>query len=75
MQARPDLPPTPWLILSPAGLELLYRMADFCRGLGDGRCRWLVEIDIDLRAVLARTPDGIVALILSVVSRWMIVST
>lgn len=72
VRARPDLPPTPWLIPESAGLELLYRMADFCRPdwvmMVDAD--WLVETDIDLRAVLARTPDDIVALMCPMVSRW-----
>lgn len=60
------------LIPESAGLELLYRMADFCRPdwvmMVDAD--WLVETDIDLRAVLARTPDDIVALMCPMVSRW-----
>src|SRR5215813_4211800 len=39
VHARWDLPATPWLIPEPPGLELLYRMADFCRP------DWIVMID------------------------------
>ena len=41
VRARSDLPRTPWLIPEPPGLELLYRMADFCQP------DWIVMIDSD----------------------------
>lgn len=41
VRARADLPSTPWLIPESTGLDLLYRMADFCRP------DWMVMVDAD----------------------------
>ncbi|EUA85586.1 hypothetical protein I551_8041 [Mycobacterium ulcerans str. Harvey] len=72
LRARFDLPATPWLIPESTGLELLYRMADFCRPdwvmMVDAD--WLVETDIDVRAALARTPEDVAALLGPIVSSW-----
>ncbi|RFZ09488.1 putative peptidase [Mycobacterium marinum] len=72
VRARSDLPATPWLIPESTGLELLYRMADFCRPdwvmMVDAD--WLVETDIDVRAALARTPEDVAALLCPIVSSW-----
>ncbi|BBX96117.1 peptidoglycan DD-metalloendopeptidase family protein [Mycobacterium lacus] len=72
VRARPDLPPTPWLIPESTGLELLYRMADFCRP------DWIVMVDSDqvvaadgdIREVLARTPDDVAALMCPMIPSW-----
>ncbi len=69
VRARSDLPRTPWLIPEPPGLELLYRMADFCQP------DWIVmidsdqvvEADVDVREVLAGTPADVAALMCDVV--------
>jgi len=72
VRARSDLPSTPWLIPEPPGLELLYRMADFC-------CPdWVimidsdqvVEADVDVRDVLAATPDDVAALMCPMIPSW-----
>lgn len=72
VRARSDLPPTPWLIPESAGLELLYRMADFCRPdwivMIDADQR--VEADTDIRDVLSRTPSGVAALMCPMVPGW-----
>jgi hypothetical protein len=70
--AHPELPDTPWLIPEGSGLELLYRMADFCRP------DWVVmidadqtiEADVDVRALLTKTPPETVALLCPIVSVW-----
>lgn len=72
VRARADLPRTPWLIPEPPGLELLYRMADFCQP------DWIVMIDsdqiveanVDIRDVLARTPADIAALMCPMIPAW-----
>ncbi len=72
VRARSDLPATPWLIPESAGLELLYRMADFCRP------DWVVMIDadqtidadVDIRSLLAQTPPGTAALLCPIISTW-----
>ncbi|MCV7195497.1 peptidoglycan DD-metalloendopeptidase family protein [Mycobacterium angelicum] len=72
VRARSDLPPTPWLIPESVGLELLYRMADFCRP------DWilmidsdqLVESDVDIRGVLSRLPPDVAALMCPMIPRW-----
>lgn len=72
VRARSDLPPTPWLIPESAGLELLYRMGDFCRP------DWIlmidadqfVEADGDIRDVLARTPLDVAALMCPMIPSW-----
>lgn len=72
VRARPDLPPTPWLIPESTGLELLYRMADFCRPdwMVMVDADWVFQIDIDIRDVLAHTPDDVTALMCPMASRW-----
>jgi Peptidase family M23/Glycosyl transferase family 2 len=72
VRARSDLPPTPWLIPEPPGLELLYRMADFCQP------DWIVmidsdqvvEADVDVRDVLAGTPSDVAALMCPMIPAW-----
>ncbi|MCV7079014.1 peptidoglycan DD-metalloendopeptidase family protein [Mycobacterium szulgai] len=72
VRARSDLPPTPWLIPESAGLELLYRMADFCRS------DWIlmidsdqfVQADVDIREVLSRTPPDVAALMCPMIPSW-----
>ncbi|WP_205877838.1 peptidoglycan DD-metalloendopeptidase family protein [Mycobacterium camsae] len=72
VRARSDLPPTPWLIPEPPGLELLYRMADFCRP------DWIVmidsdqvvETDVDVRDLLAGIPDDVTALMCPMIPTW-----
>ncbi|KUI41809.1 hypothetical protein AU198_11635 [Mycobacterium sp. GA-1199] len=72
VHARSDLPQTPWLIPEPPGLELLYRMADFCRP------DWtfmidsdqVVQTDIDIRAMLAGVPDDVAALMCPMIPSW-----
>jgi murein DD-endopeptidase MepM/ murein hydrolase activator NlpD len=72
VSARSDLPATPWLIPESAGLELLYRMADFCRP------DWVVlidadqtiEADVDIRALLEQTPPDTAALLCPLFSTW-----
>ncbi|OBK27006.1 hypothetical protein A5634_23965 [Mycobacterium asiaticum] len=72
VRARSDLPPTPWLIGEPPGLELLYRMADFC--LPD----WIVmidsdqvvEADVEIRQMLADTPADVAALMCPMIPAW-----
>ncbi|BBX73755.1 peptidoglycan DD-metalloendopeptidase family protein [Mycobacterium shinjukuense] len=72
VHARSDLPATAWLIPEPPGLELMYRMADFCRP------DWIVmidsdqvvEADVDIRDVLAGTPDDVAALMCPMIPTW-----
>lgn len=72
VRARSDLPLTPWLIPEPPGLELLYRMADFCRP------DWIVmidsdqvvEADVDIRDMLAGTPADVAALMCPMIPTW-----
>ena len=73
VRARSDLPRTPWLIPEPPGLELLYRMADFCRP------DWvlmidsdqIVQSDIDIRRALTNTPDDVAALMCPMIPNWV----
>jgi murein DD-endopeptidase MepM/ murein hydrolase activator NlpD len=72
VRARSDLPRTPWLISEPPGLELLYRMADFCQP------DWImmidsdqvVEADVGIREVLTSTPDDVAALMCPMIPAW-----
>lgn len=72
VRARSDLPSTPWLIPEPPGLELLYRMADFCQP------DWIfmidsdqvVETDIDIRKLLAGVPEDVAALMCPMIPNW-----
>ncbi|MEV5379378.1 glycosyltransferase family 2 protein [Streptomyces nondiastaticus] len=72
VHARPDLPGDPWLVPESAGLELLYRMADFCRP------DWVVmadddqafEVEGDLRARLAALPGEVAGVRCALVSSW-----
>lgn len=70
--ARADLPQTPWLITESEGLELLYRMADFCRPdwvvMVDAD--WIFDSTVDVREVLAGTPEDVAALMCPMVSSW-----
>lgn len=72
VRARPDLPPTPWLIPEPPGLELLYRMADFCRPdwIAMIDSDQVVEADVDVREMLAATPDDVAALMCPMIPTW-----
>lgn len=72
VRARADLPSTPWLIPESTGLDLLYRMADFCRPdwMVMVDADWVFQIDVDIREVLARTPQDVAALMCPMVSRW-----
>ncbi|WAJ47586.1 peptidoglycan DD-metalloendopeptidase family protein [Mycobacterium sp. Aquia_216] len=72
VRARADLPSTPWLIPESTGLELLYRMADFCRPdwIVMVDADWTFQIDVDIRDVLARTPQDVAALMCPMESRW-----
>lgn len=72
VRARADLPSTPWLIPESTGLELLYRMADFCRPdwIVMVDADWTFQMDINIREVLARTPNDVAALMCPMVSRW-----
>jgi glycosyltransferase involved in cell wall biosynthesis len=72
VSARPGLPADPWLVPESAGLHLLYRMADFCRP------DWVVMIDhdqvveaeVDLRELLATTPETTAGLMCPIESPW-----
>lgn len=72
VHSRRGLPGDPWLISETAGLELLYRMADFCRP------DWIAMIDhdqvietqVDLRGALAATPPDVAGLRCPIVSSW-----
>jgi len=72
VHARADLPADPWLIPESVGLELLYRMADFCRP------DWIIIMDHDqvfvadiaIRAALAAVPDDVACLKIALTSSW-----
>lgn len=72
VRARADLPQTPWLIPEPPGLELQYRMADFCRP------DWIVmidsdqvvEADVDIRNTLAGVPEDVAAVMCPMIPSW-----
>lgn len=72
VRARSDLPRTPWLIPEPPGLELLYRMADFCRPdwIAMIDSDQVVEADVDVRDVLAGTPADVAALMCPMIPTW-----
>ena len=72
VRARSDLPPTPWLISESTGLELLYRMADFCRPdwIVMVDADWVVEADVDIRERPARTPAEVAALMCPMIPSW-----
>jgi hypothetical protein len=70
--AHSELPVDPWVVPESAGLQLLYRMADFCRP------EWIVMIDHDqvfhaegdVRRVLAATSTNVVGLTCPIASVW-----
>ena len=72
VSAHPGLPDTPWLIPEGVGLELLYRMADFCRPdwvvMIDADQR--IECDVDVRVLLAQTPPETAALLCPMIGTW-----
>ncbi|WP_370653125.1 MULTISPECIES: peptidoglycan DD-metalloendopeptidase family protein [Mycobacterium] len=72
VRARHDLPATPWLIPEPPGLELLYRMADFCRPdwIAMIDSDQVVQSDVDIRTVLADTPPDVAALMCPMLPTW-----
>lgn len=72
VRARSDLPQTPWLIPEPPGLELLYRMADFCRPdwIAMIDSDQVVEADVDVRGMLADVPADVAALMCPMIPTW-----
>jgi hypothetical protein len=72
IHARADLPADPWLVPESVGLELLYRMADFCQP------EWVAMIDHDqmfetqqdIRYALSATPADVVGLMCRLRSSW-----
>ncbi|MDP7720857.1 peptidoglycan DD-metalloendopeptidase family protein [Mycobacterium sp. TY814] len=72
VRARSDLPQTPWLIPEPPGLELLYRMADFCRPdwIAMIDSDQVVEADVDVRGMLADIPADVAALMCPMIPTW-----